>query len=65
MTPVYVASSPDLDGVSGTCFLRCRTTRTKHITYDIDFAARLAAAPVPVTRVRVMMMVSFIMANPC
>ena len=38
---VYVASSPDLNGVSGRFFLRCRTTRTKHITYDIDFAAKL------------------------
>ena len=41
ITPVYVASSPDLDGVSGRFFLRCRTTRTKHITYDIDAAHRL------------------------
>jgi len=41
ITPVYVASSPDLDGVSGRFFLRCRTTRTKHITYDIDVARRL------------------------
>ena len=41
ITPVYVASSPDLDGVSGRFFLRCRTTRTKDITYDIDVARRL------------------------
>src|SRR5438876_6718485 len=41
ITPVYVASSPDLDGVSGRFFLRCRTTRTKNITYDIDAAHRL------------------------
>ena len=41
MTPVYVASSPDLDGVSGRFFLRCRTTRTNNITYDIDAAHRL------------------------
>ena len=40
-TPVYVASSPDLDGVSGRFFLRCRTTRTKDITHDTDVAARL------------------------
>jgi hypothetical protein len=40
-TPVYVASSPDLDGVSGRFFLRCRETRTKRITYDADVAARL------------------------
>ena len=41
ITPVYVASSPDLDGVSGRFVLRCRTTRTKNITYDIDAAHRL------------------------
>jgi NAD(P)-dependent dehydrogenase (short-subunit alcohol dehydrogenase family) len=41
ITPVYVASSPDLDGVSGRFFLRCQTTRTKNITYDIDVARRL------------------------
>jgi NAD(P)-dependent dehydrogenase (short-subunit alcohol dehydrogenase family) len=40
-TPVYVASSPDLDGVSGRFFLRGQTTRTKNITYDIDVARRL------------------------
>src|SRR5258708_22900373 len=41
ITPVYVASSPELDRVSVNFFLRRRTTRTKHITYEIDFAARL------------------------
>src|SRR5216683_7025538 len=41
ITPAYVASSPDLDGVSGRFFLRGRTTRTKNITYDIDAAHRL------------------------
>jgi NAD(P)-dependent dehydrogenase (short-subunit alcohol dehydrogenase family) len=40
-TPVYAASSPDLDGVTGRFLLRCRETRTKRITYDIDAAARL------------------------
>jgi NAD(P)-dependent dehydrogenase (short-subunit alcohol dehydrogenase family) len=38
--PVYVASSPDLTGVSGRFFLRCRETRTKPITYDPEVAAR-------------------------
>lgn len=41
ITPVYVASSPDLDGVSGRFFLRRRTTCTKNITYDTDVARRL------------------------
>jgi retinol dehydrogenase-14 len=40
-TPVYVASSPDFDGVSGKLFLRDRDVRTKQITYDADVAVRL------------------------
>jgi retinol dehydrogenase-14 len=40
-TPVYVASSPDLNGVSGRFFNRCRETRTKQITYDNNLAVRL------------------------
>jgi len=40
-TPVYVASSPHLDGLSGRFFLRCRETRTKPITYDNSVAVRL------------------------
>ena len=40
-TAVYAASSPDLDGVTGRFFLRCRETRTKQITYDNSVAVRL------------------------
>ena len=40
-TPVYVPSSPDLDGVTGKFFMRCRETRTKQITYDTSAAVRL------------------------
>ena len=40
-TPAYVASSPDLDGISGRFFRRCRETHTKKITYDTGVAARL------------------------
>jgi len=40
-TPAYVASSPNLDGVSGRFFLRCRETQTKQITYDNSVAVRL------------------------
>ena len=40
-TPVYVASSPDLDGVSGRFFRQCRETHTKQITYDKGVAVRL------------------------
>jgi NAD(P)-dependent dehydrogenase (short-subunit alcohol dehydrogenase family) len=40
-TPVYVASSPDLDGISGRFFRQCRETHTKQITYDNSVAVRL------------------------
>ena len=40
-TPVYAASSPDLDGVSGRFFMQCRETQTKRITYDNGVAGRL------------------------
>lgn len=40
-TPVYVASSPDLDRISGKFFLRCRQTLTRQITYDNSVAVRL------------------------
>jgi NAD(P)-dependent dehydrogenase (short-subunit alcohol dehydrogenase family) len=39
-TTVYVASSPDLESVSGRFFLRCRDTPPKPITYDTDVATR-------------------------
>ena len=40
-THVYVASSPDLDGISGRFFLNFREARTKPITYDAAIAAKL------------------------
>ena len=40
-TPVDVASSPDLDGVSGRFYSQCRETKTKQITYDNSVAVRL------------------------
>jgi retinol dehydrogenase 14 len=40
-THVYVASSPDLDGISGRFFFRCHEARTKPITYDAAIAAKL------------------------
>jgi retinol dehydrogenase-14 len=40
-TAVYVASSPDLDGVSGRFFRECRESPTKQITYDNSVAVRL------------------------
>jgi NAD(P)-dependent dehydrogenase (short-subunit alcohol dehydrogenase family) len=40
-TSIYVASAPDLAGISGHFFLRCRARRTKPITYNAAVAARL------------------------
>ena len=40
---VYVACSPELEGVSGRFFLRCGERRTKPISYDVQVAARLWA----------------------
>jgi hypothetical protein len=40
-TSVYLASSPEVAGVSGRFFLRCHESRTKKITYDAEVAARL------------------------
>jgi NAD(P)-dependent dehydrogenase (short-subunit alcohol dehydrogenase family) len=40
-TSIYLASSPDVAGVSSRFFLRCRESRTKKITYDAEVAARL------------------------
>jgi NAD(P)-dependent dehydrogenase (short-subunit alcohol dehydrogenase family) len=40
-TLIYVASSPELAGVSGRFFLRCREARSKRITYDTRAASQL------------------------
>jgi retinol dehydrogenase 12 len=40
-TPVYVASSPDLEGVSGRFFVKLREQSTKPVTRDPEVAARL------------------------
>jgi NAD(P)-dependent dehydrogenase (short-subunit alcohol dehydrogenase family) len=39
--PIYVASSPDVDGVSGRFFMRTKETKSKPITYDQNAARRL------------------------
>jgi retinol dehydrogenase-14 len=43
-TSVYVASSPELNGISGRFYRRLREMRTKPISYDRDAAARLWSA---------------------
>jgi retinol dehydrogenase 12 len=40
-TPVYLASSPDVAGVTGRFYYRCREMRTKPITHDVKLARRL------------------------
>ncbi|MFX1559275.1 MAG: SDR family oxidoreductase [Promethearchaeota archaeon] len=35
-TSVYVASSPELDGVTGKCFRKCEVTTTSEISYDVE-----------------------------
>jgi NAD(P)-dependent dehydrogenase (short-subunit alcohol dehydrogenase family) len=39
-TSIYVASSPELAGVSGRFYLRCRERRTKPLTYNAEVAAQ-------------------------
>lgn len=40
-TSVYLASSPDVAGVTGRFFFRRRELRTKPVTHDVDVARRL------------------------
>ncbi len=48
-TPVHVASSPQLAGVTGQYFLNCKPARSKPITYDRNIAARLWAVSAQLT----------------
>jgi retinol dehydrogenase 14 len=41
---VYLATSPEMDGVTGQYFYRGKPARSKPITYDPQVAARLWAA---------------------
>ncbi|HLX16471.1 MAG TPA: SDR family oxidoreductase [Bradyrhizobium sp.] len=40
-TSVYLASAPDVAGVSGRFYMRCREVRTKPVTHDLEIARRL------------------------
>jgi NAD(P)-dependent dehydrogenase (short-subunit alcohol dehydrogenase family) len=40
-TPVYVASSPEVEGVTGTYFVKCKPAKTAPLTHDPQIAARL------------------------
>jgi retinol dehydrogenase 12 len=40
-TSIYVATSPDLAGISGTFYYKCREKRSQPITHDTEVAAKL------------------------
>jgi retinol dehydrogenase 14 len=40
-TSIYLASSPDVEGVTGTYFVRGKATTSSKASYDVDAAARL------------------------
>ncbi len=40
-TPVYLASSPEVEGVTGRFFVDCRAVPSSDLSYDTDLAARL------------------------
>ena len=41
ITPVYVASSPDVEGINGQYFVKCKVTGPTSAALDDDTAARL------------------------
>jgi retinol dehydrogenase-14 len=40
-TSIYLASSPDVEGVSGQFFANCKPKTANKLAYDTDMAARL------------------------
>jgi NAD(P)-dependent dehydrogenase (short-subunit alcohol dehydrogenase family) len=40
-TAIYLASSPEVAGVTGRFYVRCREVRTKPVTHDVGIARRL------------------------
>ncbi|MBV8528432.1 MAG: SDR family NAD(P)-dependent oxidoreductase, partial [Candidatus Dormibacteraeota bacterium] len=40
-TSIYLATSPDVEGVTGKFFMHCKERRSKRITHDLEVAARL------------------------
>ncbi len=45
-TSVYVASSPEVEGITGKCFQKCEVTTTSEISYDIEKQKQLWDATV-------------------
>ncbi|MFW9869007.1 MAG: SDR family NAD(P)-dependent oxidoreductase, partial [Candidatus Thorarchaeota archaeon] len=45
-TSVYVASSPEIEGVTGKCFRKCEVTTTSEISYDTEKQKQLWDATV-------------------
>ena len=40
-TPIYAASSPDIEGSTGQYYVKCKPAHSKPITHDLEMAARL------------------------
>jgi retinol dehydrogenase 14 len=40
-TPIYLASSPEVDGVTGQFFANCKPKTANKVAYDTDLTARL------------------------
>ena len=40
-TPIYVASSPEIEGRTGQYYVKCKPAHSKPITHDLEVAARL------------------------
>jgi retinol dehydrogenase 12 len=40
-TNIYLASSPEVEGVTGKYFIRCQAVASSHVSYDMDSARRL------------------------
>ena len=40
-TSIYLASSPDVEGVTGRYFVKCKSVRSSRASYDVDAARRL------------------------
>jgi NAD(P)-dependent dehydrogenase (short-subunit alcohol dehydrogenase family) len=49
-TSIYLASSPEVEGVSGTYFDRCRPKRSSRVSYDEELARRLWDRSVALTQ---------------
>ena len=40
-TAIYLATSPEVAGITGRFYYRCRDIQTKPVTHDVDIARKL------------------------